>query len=221
MAYIKQEIIEAKVVSSRQFMKLKKCTRADGTFDYFVGYENGVPFRWGYLTSKGQAGLAYKPYYFPSQGVDYGICDFSNSGAAGSTTTNSGDITHINLTFNVYNKGDCTGNGFSYSLNLNNDLGLVPIYTSISAGGADSRNVAKFYAKKGSTNVISYGSSFTYDKRDDIPMDYQDIDSVQCWGHTFDDSNKLHHRRGTLRVSVMFCRRIPGDVMQDCFYYYV
>lgn len=219
MAYIKQEIIEAKVVSSRQFMKLKKCTRADGTFDYFVGYENGVPFRWGYLTSKGQAGLAYKPYY--SGFADYGTFSFSNSGTIGSTTTNSGDITHIDLRFNVYNKGECTGNGFSYILNLNNDLNLVPIYTSLSAGGADTTNVVQFYAKKDSTNVISYNSSFTYDKRDDIPMDYQDIDYVQCRAYTYDDSGKLHHRRGTVTASVMFCTRIPGDVMQDCFYYYV
>ena len=219
MAYIKQEIIEAKVVSSRQFYKLKKCTRADGTFDYFVGYENGVPFRWQYLARTNQGGLLYKPY--ANSWANYGTYNISNSGAAGSTTTNSGDITHINLTFNVYNRGECTGNGFSYILKLNNDLNLVPIYTSISASGGNDGNVARFFAIKNETNIISYTSNFTYDQRDGIPMDYKDIDEVKCLGYTFDDQNKLHHRRGTLRANVMFCQRIPGDVADQCFHYYV
>ena len=219
MAYTKQEIIEAKVVSSRQFIKLKKCTRADGTFDYFVGYKNGVPFRWQYLAQTNQGGIIYKPYI--SSWASLGSYDISNSGAKGSTTTNSGNITNINLTFSVYNKGDCTGNGFSYIINLNNNLNLVPIYTYLSAGGADNNNVVQFYATKGSTNVISYsGSSYTYDKTNGIPMDYRDIDTVKCMAYTYDDSSKLHHRRGTLRVGVRFCQRIPGDSMKDCFHYF-
>ena len=219
MAYISQEIIEAKVIGSRQFMKLKKCTREDGTFDYFVGYENGVPVRWQYLAQTQQGGLLYKPY--ASAWASLGTYDISNSGASGSTTTNSGNITTINLTFNVYNRKECTGNGFSYTINLNNNLNLVPIYTSISAGGADNANVAQFYASKGSTNIISYsGTSYTYDKTNDIPMDYKDIDNVRCRAYTFDDSGSLHHRRGTVRAVVKFCQRIPGDVGKDCFHYY-
>ena len=219
MAYISQETIEAVIAGHRQFIRLKKCTRADGTYDYFVGYTNGVPVRWQYLTETQQGGLLSQ--VASSNWAGYGTYSFTTSGGGGNTITNSSTINQINISYSIYNRKGTTGNCFSYIVKLNNDLNLVPIYTRLTAGSADNVNSVQFYARKNGNNVISYnGSNYTYDQTNGLPMDYKDIDEVLCRAYTYDDSGALHHRRGNITAVVRFCQRIPGDVQNGCFYLY-